>query len=194
MIEKLIKANRSYRRFNQDKPVNSDLLKELVNLARLSASAANLQPLKYIISSDINLNEQIFSTLGWAAYLKDWKSPKEGEKPAAYIIILLDTEISNNKWSAYDCGIASQSILLAAAEKGLGGCMIGSVNKKRLAQILNIKPHLEIMLVIALGNSAEKVIIEAISDNNDIKYFRDEKDVHHVPKRSLEDIIIKVYN
>ncbi len=191
MIEKFIKANRSYRRFNQNKPIDSDMLKQFVNLAGHSASAGNLQPLKYIISSDTDLNEQIFSTLGWAAYLKDWKCPKEGEKPAAYIIILLDTEISNNKWSAYDCGIASQSILLAAAEKGLGGCMIGAVNKKRLAQILNIKPHLEIMLVIALGSPGEKILIETVKDN-DIKYFRDKKGVHHVPKRGLEDIIIKV--
>ena len=193
MIEKLIKANRSYRRFNQSIPINTALLKEFVNLARLSASAANFQPLKYIISSDKQINEQIFSTLGWAAYLKDWKCPKEGEKPTAYVIILFDTKISNNKWKAYDCGIAAQSILLGAVEKGLGGCMLGSVNKKELAQILNIKSHLEIALVIALGEPIEKVVIEKVCDNN-IKYFRDEKKIHHVPKRDLEDIIIKIFD
>ncbi|MBW1615843.1 MAG: nitroreductase family protein [Deltaproteobacteria bacterium] len=193
MIEKLIKANRSCRRFNQSKQIDSDILKRFVKLAGLSASAGNLQPLKYIISLNTDLNEEIFSTLSWAAYLKDWKGPKEGEKPSAYIALLLDTEISNNKWSAYDCGIASQSILLAAAEKGLSGCMIGAVNKKKLSQILNVKPHLEIMLVIALGAPGEKIVIETVQDNN-IKYFRDKKGVHHVPKRDLEDIIIKVFD
>ncbi len=190
MIRKLIEENRSFRRFDEKCRIHKNSLKALVNLARLSASAANLQPLKYIISSDPVLNKDIFSCLGWAAYLKDWKGPEKGERPAGYIIILQDTKISTTAWTAYDCGIASQSIMLGAREKGLGGCMIGSINKIRLSTVFSIEPHLEIMLVLALGKPAEQVIIDTIGEEKDIKYFRDDHEVHHVPKRKLEDILI----
>ena len=130
MIEDLIKQNRSYRRFDQDHVVDLDTLKSLVNLGRLSASGANLQPLKYILSCNPQQNAKIFSCLAWAAYLKDWKGPQEGERPAAYIVVLGDADISKD--AGCDHGIACQSILLGAREKGLGGCMLGSIHREAL--------------------------------------------------------------
>ncbi len=187
MIEELIKQNRSCRRFYEDYKIEAATLKDLVNLARLSASAANLQPLKYILSCSAEKNERIFPCLAWAAYLKDWSGPKEGERPSAYIIILGDTNIIKN--FGCDHGIASQSILLGAREKELAGCMIGAVKRKKLRDILKIKERFKILLVLAIGKPKEEVIIETVDDDN-IKYWRDNNNVHHVPKRKLEDIIL----
>jgi nitroreductase len=189
MLRDIVMKNRSYRRFYQDHTITKDELRALVDLARLSASAANMQPLKFFISADPRTNAAIFPHLGWAAYLKDWPGPDEGERPSAYIIILGDTHIASNFWC--DHGIAAQTILLGAVEKGLGGCMIAAVNKKGLMASLNMPGHFEILLVIALGKPGEEVRIEAAGPGGEIKYWRDDKGVHHVPKRSLEEIIIE---
>lgn len=187
-VRQLILRNRSYRRFYQDSSVGSKTLRELIDLARLSPSAANLQPLRYIISCEARKNELIFPHLAWAGYLKDWRGPKEGERPPAYIIILGDTEIRR----PFECdqGIAAQSILLGAAERGLGGCIIGSINRDGLRTALNISPRYEILLILAIGMPKEAVVLETIDSPGNIKYWRDDKGRHHVPKRTLDDIII----
>lgn len=186
MIRDLIIKNRSYRRFYQEVAIERKTLRELVELASLSASAGNLQPLKYILSCNPQKNALIFPYLTWAAYLKNWSGSPEGERPSAYIIILGDTQIG--KSFEYDAGIAAQSILLGATEKGLGGCMIGSIQTQALRQALNIPSRYEILLVLALGKPKETVIIEKAA--TDIKYWRDTKDIHHVPKRALDDLIL----
>jgi len=188
MIEELIKQNRSCRRFNEDYKIDTTTLKDLVNLARLSASAANLQPLKYILSCSAEKNRLIFSCLAWAAYLKDWSGPKVGERPSAYIIVLGDTNITKD--FGCDHGIASQSILLGAREKGLAGCMIGMIKRTKLRDILNIKERFKILLVLAIGKPKENIMIETVGDDDNIKYWRDNDSTHHVPKRKLEDIIL----
>ena len=188
MISDLVEKNRSCRRFYQNHLITMETLSELVNLARLSASAANLQPLKYILSSNPQQNAVIFPCLGWAGYLKDWPGPAEGEQPSAYIIVLGDTKITAN--FGCDHGIACQSILLGAREKGLAGCIIGSIHRKKIRKILKIPNHFEILLVLAIGKPKEDIVIEEVGHDNDIKYWRDNSGVHHVPKRSLNDIIV----
>ena len=190
MIQDLVKANRSYRRFHQSEAIDEATLRELVDLARCSPSAANLQSLKYVLSFTPDRNDLIFPTLSWAGYLADWSGPSEGERPSAYIILLGDTEISKNFFC--DHGICAQSILLGAVEKGYGGCMIASIDRDSLRQTLLIPERYEILLVIALGKPAERVVLEDIEPDDSIKYYRDESDVHHVPKRKLDDIIIKL--
>ena len=189
MIRDLILKNRSYRRFYEKVDIKLETLRELIDLARNSASAMNVQPLKYILSCEPQRNSLIFPNLAWARGLKGWPGPSEGERPSAYIIILGDTEIS--RFLAYDAGIAAQSIMLGATEKGLGGCMIASVNREKLPKTLNIPPQYEILLVLALGKPKEKVVIETVGPSGDTNYWRDSESVHHVPKRSLDDIIIK---
>jgi nitroreductase len=189
MIKDLIIKNRSYRRFYQDDPVSLETLRGLIELARLSASAANKQPLKYILSSDPQKNAEIFQTLAWAGYLKEWQGPEEGERPAAYIIMLGDKTIAQS--FGCDHGIAAQSILLGAVEKGLGGCIIGSIRRNELSQLLHIPDDYEILLVIALGKPKETVVVEPIGPEGDFKYWRDENGVHHVPKRELDEIILE---
>ncbi len=188
MIADLVLKNRSYRRFHQEVAIEAETLRELVDLARLSPSAANMQPLRYILSCDSKKNVLIFSNIAWAAYLKDWPGPGEGERPSAYIVILQDTQIGHPL--GLDHGIAAQSILLGAVERGLGGCIIGSVNKPGLREALGIKRGYEILLVLAIGKPKETVAIEAIGAADDIKYWRDDERVHHVPKRSLDEIIV----
>ena len=189
MIKDLLLKNRSYRRFRGEVAVDLKVLEELVDLARFCPSAANLQPLRYILSCETKKNALIFPHLKWAGYLKDWPGPKKEERPAAYIIILSDKEIKR----AYNCdhGIAAQSILLGAVERGLGGCMIGSIDRNGLRKALNILQRYEIMLVLALGKPNETVILEDVDSSGNIKYWRDEKNRHHVPKRKLAEIIIR---
>ncbi|MCK5783169.1 MAG: nitroreductase family protein [Desulfobacterales bacterium] len=191
MIADLIIKNRSCRRFYQNHKVNTDTLESLVNLARLSASAANMQPLKYILTCDPEKNDMIFPCLAWAAYLKDWSGPDVGERPSAYIIMLGDTSISTNFWC--DHGIAAQSILLGAGEISLAGCIIASINKKMLRSVLKISDQYEILLVIAVGKPKEEAIIEPMGEDGNIRYWRDINGIHHVPKRSLDDIIINSF-
>ncbi len=188
MIKDLVARNRSYRRFYEDVPISLETLRELVDLARLSASAANMQPLKYVLSCDRKKNAMIFEHLAWAGYLKEWPGPSEGERPPAYIVMLGDREIAKNV--VYDHGIAAQSILLGAVEKGLGGCMIASVQREKLSAALGIPARYDILLVLALGKPRETVVIEKMGPDGDVKYWRDGEGRHHVPKRSLEEIII----
>ena len=184
----LVSKNRSYRRFFQDHSVSTDDLRDLVELARLSASGANFQPLKYILSNSDELNEKIFSTLGWAGYLKDWSGPEEGEKPSAYIVQVHDREVC--KTYACDHGIAAQSMLLGAVEKGLGGCIFANIKRDQLAQSLGLGDQYEILQVIAVGKPKEDVRIVPIGEDGSIRYYRDDAGVHYVPKRTLDDLII----
>lgn len=188
MIKDLVLQNRSCRRFYQDVAVELKTLRELVDLARLSASGVNRQPLKYILSCDPEKNAVIFPHLSFASQLRDWSGPLEGERPSAYIIILGDTEISKNFFC--DHGIAAQSIMLGAREKGLGGCIHAGVRRNELIKALGIPPRYEILLVLSLGKPKETVVIETMGASGDFKYWRDAEGRHHVPKRSLDDIII----
>lgn len=186
-LHDLVLKSRSYRKFKEQEPVSRHQLVSLIELARLSPSGANLQPLKYILSYEPETNQNIFGCLRWAAYLKDWEGPQPGERPAAYIVMLADTQVRAE--SCHDQGIAAQSIMLGAVEMKLGGCMIANIDRKQLQEVLNIPQHLHIALVLALGVPAETIVMEEIKDNN-IRYWRDSDGVHHVPKRNIEDLII----
>jgi nitroreductase len=189
MIEEIVFKNRSYRRFQESYAIEERTLKGLIDLARLTPSAANLQPLKYLLSHESTKNDQIFPTLAWAGYLKDWSGPVAGERPSAYVVILGDTAIAKN--FGCDHGIAAQTILLGAAEQGLGGCMIGNIKREELRSILQLPERFEILLVLALGRPVETVVLEPVAPDGNIRYRRDEQGVHHVPKRALADIIVE---
>lgn len=190
MLKELVLKNRSFRRFRENNKIPRETLRELLELARICPSGANKQPLKYVISNEPDKNSRIFSTLAWAGYLRNWDGPSAGERPAAYIVILGDKDVSES--FGCDHGIAAQTILLGAAEKGLGGCMLGSIKREELRELLNIPDRYQILLVIALGEPAEKVILEETDSGENIKYYRDSEGAHHVPKRKLEDIITDI--
>ena len=190
MLRELVERNRSCRRFRQEQRIAPQTLRELVELARLSASAANLQPLKYALITTPEDCARVFPHLAWAGYLEDWPGPAEGERPAAYIIILGDTTISRRFHC--DHGIAAQSILLGATERGLAGCIIGSIERDELRAALGIDPRYEILLVLALGRPAETIILETVGPDGDIRYWRDEQGRHHVPKRPLDELVVEL--
>lgn len=188
MMEALVACNRSYRRFDQSVAITPETLRALVELARLSASGRNAQPLKYLLACTPEQNALIFQHLAWAAYLKDWPGPAEGERPTAYIVVLGDKQISPT--FGIDPGLAIQNILLGAVERGLGGCILGSVRREELRQALALPERYEILYVVALGKPAEMVVVEPVGPDGDTRYWRDAAGVHHVPKRALDEIIL----
>jgi nitroreductase len=188
-IRELIIKNRSVRRFYQEHEIGQQTLVDLVELARFSASGMNRQPLKFYISCDPETNQKIFPHTRWAGYFQDWGGPIEGEKPSAYIIILGDKSIAES--FGVDHGIAAQSIMMGAVERGLGGCIIGSIQRSQLMHDLKISEDLSILLVLAIGKPKEKVVIIDMESGGDYKYWRDENGVHYVPKRTLKEIILE---
>lgn len=187
MIHDLVIRNRSYRRYDEKSRLSTEFLRSLIELARLSPSSRNQQALKFKIISDQMGCEKLFPSLAWAGYLKDWHGPVEGERPAAYIILLGDKELGVS--FSTDLGIAAQSILLGAVEGGYGGCMIASIKKDKVRRDFEITDRYEILLVVALGKPVEIVSIDVMKDG-DIKYWRDSDGTHHVPKRGLNEVII----
>jgi len=188
-VKDLVLKTRSYRRFDESHRIEYRVLEELVGLARLSASAANRQPLKFAICNSPEDCARIFPSVAWAGYLKNWDGPEPGERPSGYIIILGDRSITET--FNVDHGIAAQSIMLGATEAGLGGCMIASIKRDRLRNEMRIPEQYDILLILALGKPVENVIIDEIQEGN-IRYWRDSEKNHHVPKRPLDELIIKL--
>ncbi|HBL24901.1 MAG TPA: nitroreductase [Deltaproteobacteria bacterium] len=185
----LVTKNRSHRRFQQSEPISMEQLRSLVELARLSPTAGNLQPLKFILSNDAARNETIFSCLVWESYIKNSPGPGEGRRPAGYIVILGDTSITTD--FSFNHGIAAQSILLGATEMGFGGYMFAHIERDRLASLIGIPDRYEILAVVALGVPRERAVVTE-AKNGDVAYWRDINKVHHVPKRALSEIILEL--
>jgi len=184
VYETIIKR-RSIRRYKQ-KPIPIEILKKLVNAARLAPSAANLQPFKYVVVYDKKLCNQIFKTIKWASYLKPSWSPREGERPTAYIVIL-NTQ-RDNPYYMRDMGLAAENIILSAEEEGIGCCILYNIDRDAIRDILNIPVEYQIDSMVSLGYKGEEVILEEISEK--VEYWRDENDILHVPKKPLEDILV----
>lgn len=187
-IRECVHRSRSTRRFQEGRTVSRDELCELIDVARFCPSARNRQPLRYIVSSGPDETKDVHGCLSWALDLPGWGGPIEGERPAAYITIVAERDCLPDP--SYDAGIAAQTLMLAAASQGLGGCILGSIDRERLARVLSLPQKYGILLVIALGYPAETIIIESIPDGGDTRYWRDDRGVHHVPKRALSDIVL----
>jgi len=177
-----IVSRRSIRRFKQKK-VSRNLLTKMVNAARLAPSAANLQPLEFVVVDKEEICQKIFKTLSWAGYLKDW-SPSIKESPDAYIIILVKDK--KNPWYLRDVSFAAANIVITAENEGLGSCILCKIDKEEIREILKISEEIIIDSVVALGYKAENPVVEDLIDS--VKYFKDSQEILHVPKRKLEDI------
>ena len=184
----LVRKNRSYRRFDGSHAISPQTMRDLVGLARITPSAMNRQPLKYIVSCRPRTNAAIYATLAWAGSLKDWDGPQPHERPTAYVVILVDKELNPN--AGNDIGIAAQTMLLAAVEVGLGGCMVGSFKRPALREALSIPEGLEIGLVVAIGKPVEEVVLEDAEPGGSVTYYREPDMSHHVPKRTMEEILV----
>jgi nitroreductase len=183
-IFEIIKSRRSIRRFSQEK-LDRNLLIDLIEIARCAPAGANIQSLEYIIVDDPLTTSQVFQTLAWAGHVKPNRNPQPGQRPMAYIIVLADTEIK--KEAHVDAAAAIENMLLAAWSKGIGSCWLGSIDRMKLLEILKIGEKYQIDSVIALGKPAETPVMEDAGEST--KYYLDDKDVLHVPKRPLKKIL-----
>lgn len=188
-IKDLVYKNRTYRRFDQSHKIPMSVLEELVDLARVTSSGGNLQAIKFILITDEQMCQTVNDHIGWAGALPEWPGPAEGEKPTAYIITLRDDSISKN--TLWDLGLVTEAILLGAVEKGLGACQFGTIKYAELSKILELPETLVLTSVLALGKPVEEVVLVDIPESGNINYYRDENMVHYVPKRKMEDIVLK---
>lgn len=188
MFHDLVVRCRSVRTFDESRPVTVDEARALIDTSRLAASAANLQPLKYrIVTGDECKSVQPLTK--WAGALPELELPPEGHMPTAFILICHDTAVSKiTDCSAMDVGIAAQTLVLAAAEAGIGSCMIASFDRT-ISEVLGLPDELVPRLLIALGRPAETQILCAPKDGS-VKYFRDDAGLHFVPKRPLDEVVI----
>lgn len=185
-VYEAIQKRRSIRKYKQ-LTVDEKIIKKLIDAGRVAPQGANLQPLKYIVVNSKELLNGIFDTIGWAGHIRPEGNPKPGEEPTAYIVILVDTEIKKAGYDV-DAGAATENILLTAEEEGIGTCWLGAINREKIKEILNIPDRYIIHTMVALGYPAEEPVMEELKDDS-IKYYKDENEVLHVPKRKLEDII-----
>ena len=193
-LRELVLKNRSFRGYDSSRKIQREELLQMVDCARLAASTVNLQPLKYVLVNEPEAVAAVQKTTKWAKGLAEMNLPYPGTEPTAFIVICQDLSVSDNMQRFIrDVGIAAQTILLAATEMGLGGCMIGNYNKENLAEALELDARLEPMLVIAIGKPAEEIRLVAVGEDGSTAYYRDENGVHYVPKRSLEDVAIFLY-
>ena len=189
-FKELVRKNRSYRRFDASKPVGEDVLTDIIDTARMTPSGANRQTVRFRLVYTKNECEGVFNTLKWAAYLSDWAGPEEQERPTAYIVLLNDKSLT--KASTYDDGIIAQTITLATVEKGLGCCILQACKSQDLLLLLGIDSEkYEFSSVIAIGTPVETVVLEDLR-NGDVRYYRDEDQIHHVPKRTLDELILRL--
>ena len=190
MFKDLVMKNRSYRGYDETRKVTKEELLEFVDLTRYTASTTNAQPLKYYIACGEEAAE-IQKLTKWAGALPQLDLPYPGTRPAAFIVICLDEAIAGSPMFLRDVGIAAQTMLLAAVEKGLGGCMIGSFSKNELKALLQLPEKVEPNLIVAIGKPAEQVVLTDVGPDGSIRYYRDETGtVHYVPKRALQDILL----
>ncbi len=185
----MVTRSRSYRRFDTSFRIDDGQLADLVELACYVPSSRNLQPLKYVAVSNSESCADVFGCLSWAGYLTDWHGPVEHERPAAYLVMLCDLEIASG--AACDSGIAAQTILLGATSMGLGGCIVASVERDRLRSLLGIPDRFAIEFVLALGKPVEPVVIDQMREEGDVRYYRDAHGIHHVPKRTIEEVLLQ---
>lgn len=188
MLKDLVKQNRSYRSFDGSFEITRETLLDLVDCARFTPSSINMQPFQYFLSYKPETNDIIYPLTAWARLLPGFEGPAEGHRPTAYIIVCTDTTIGPETRFRTDVGIVSQTIMLAAAEKGFGGCMIGNYNPKKVSEALNLPENLIPSLILALGKPDETIIMTELEKGGNARYYRDENGQHYVPKRKLEDI------
>ena len=190
MILDLVKKSRSYRIFDESYKLKKEDLIDLIELARFSPCGKNGQYLRFIPIYKEEILKEIYPYLSWAAYLKDWDGPKEGERPTGVILIVSKEGCLTDPILSCDMGIVSQSIMLGAVEKNLGGCMIRALNRKKITEVLNLPENYVIHIALAIGKPTQNVVVEDINEGDDIKYWMDQDKTHHVPKIVLDELIL----
>ena len=191
MFKELVKQSRSYRGYDETRKVTREELEGFVDCARLAPSTANIQPLKYYLACEEEIVTSIQSLTRWAGALPELDLPYKGTYPTAFIVICQDMLIGKSlPQFQKDVGIVAQTMLLAAAEMGLGGCMIGNFSAEKVKETLRLEEHMIPVLVVAIGKGYESIIVTEVEDGESVKYYRDEEGNHYVPKRKLQDVLL----
>ena len=188
-FKELVKLNRTCRRYDASKKISRNTLVDLIDDVRYMPSGTNKQALRFALSCDEEINRNIYEGLLWAGYLKDWSGPIEEERPTAYIVIAYEKDYG--KPMIEDVGIAAQTIALSARSKGMATCIIKSYKEAIVKDALGLGEDIGLLLVMPIGYPVEEVVVDDIRKGDDIKYYRDSNNVHHVPKILTDDLIIK---
>lgn len=191
MFLDLVKQARSHRGFRQDRKVTRQELEHLVECARFTPAARNDQVLKYYLAEKPETVAAIQPLTKWAGALAELHLPRKGAEPVAYIVICLDGSLAENP-APYqrDVGIVAQTMLLAAAEMSLNGCMIGSFAAGELREKLGLPEAIKPQLLLALGEGTDRIVMTDVGEDGSTTYYRDAEDTHYVPKRTLEQLIL----
>lgn len=190
-FKKMMRRNRSTRIFDNSRPIDNKTLLELVELTRFCASGRNIQPLRYRIVNSPEECKKVFPALKWAGYYTDWDGPEPTQRPVAYLIQCLDTNITNTLLC--DDGIQLEAITLGATAKGISGCIIKAFNPETICRELSLPDNLKPLYVLALGYGCEKIKLTEWDNSHPepFRYFHDAEGVHCVPKRPLSDLLIE---
>ena len=191
MIKELVKKSRSYRGYDESRKISRGELLELVDCARFAPSSVNRQPFQYLLAYEQEDLDKIQPLTGWARALPQMKLPHPGKCPTAFIVICQNTDWDPdlNRYLR-DVGITAQTMLLAAAEMGLGGIMIGNFSPKKLSETMALPENIIPMLIVAFGKPDENIVLTEVDTGVSLNYYRDEQDTHYVPKRKLKDIVL----
>ncbi|MBN1572654.1 MAG: nitroreductase family protein [Deltaproteobacteria bacterium] len=185
VIDAILKR-RTIRRFTRDR-VDREILIEFVDYARLAPSTLNYQALEFIVVDEVKTVDEMFNNVKLALFLPEDQRPTFDERPAAYIVILANTDVMKKNFER-DVGAAAENILLGALARGLGGVLMWSVDRDAVRRLLNVPDKYVIDSAIALGRPAEEAkIVEPVDGS--LRYYRDDKGVHNVPKRPLKTIL-----
>ena len=183
----LLRTRRTYRRFEQ-KDISQDIIDEILAAARLASSAANRQPLSYIVIRDKESVAEVFSHTKWAGALPpELGQPKENERPVLFIAVVENKDINSD--CDTDAGLAIGNMTLAAWNRGVGSCMIGACNKPALSEMFGLTSRQVLHTVVAFGYPSHKSYIVDMEDAEQFKYYLDENKDYCVPKRKLTDVV-----
>ncbi len=185
----LIRTNRTYRRFKQT-AVSDEIIAEVLEAARNAASAANRQPLSYVVVKSQKKVEEVFALTKWAGYLPpEQGQPKKGEEPVLFIGVVENMDINKN--CDTDAGLAIANMRLAAWAHGVGSCIIGACNKLELSRMFGLTQNQVLHTVIAFGYPSHASSIEDMK-NDDVKYYLDGNRNYVVPKRRIDDVVTEI--
>lgn len=184
-VLKMILSRRTIRQFKQD-PIPIEYLEKCIEAARFAPSASNLQPLEFFLIIDAEKVKEVFPMLKWAAYISPKGNPQEGRKPTAYLALLVNKSIRETG-AEYDVGAAVENFILSAWSFGIGSCWMVSVDRIRFRDVFNVPQEYIIDSIVALGYPDESPVVETADKN--IRYWKDNNGILHVPKRPLKDIL-----
>jgi nitroreductase len=172
----------------QDTRISRDDLNWLMECASRAPCGRNAQVLRYALVSSPEKCAELFIHTRWAGALKDWDGPAEGERPTAYIAVMSPKE--STELMQMDVGNAAQTIQLAAHTRGIGCCMHASFVRPACTGLLHVPEDMQLALILALGMAREERRLAPMPASGDFAYWRDAQGVHHVPKRTVSELVL----